>query len=307
MTIKERRKKLMEEMAALDLEEEAEGKGTDPKKEEPEEPEDPEEPKEDKEKKELKLALEKERKKNQKTSGWLKKLGKRFASQDLQEEPEESEETEPKSDPKDDQIKALMEKQEEMAEELQMNQLEMMMDRLKVPHHQKTRNMFMALLSQKNAETEGDMTDDDIQEIVGDVMAFYNNVAKKGKKTKAKKVEEPEEEEEEEEEVVDEDDPTKEVLGRDDEEAYYAKKLKEAKEKKYGKATGKKMKNIRHAKRFINEEASLKAFKNMGPGKKALLAEKNPELYNKLVTMEQKESGWDPTDLDKAYISMDMN
>ena len=50
------------------------------------------------------------------------------------------------------------------------------------------------------------------------------------------------------------------------------------------------------------EEIELKAFRNMGSGKRIILAKENPELYKRLSTQEWKEDGWNLIDKDQSIM-----
>ena len=246
----------------------------------------------------------------EKKESFFKKARNLFVADKEEEEEEEEPETKEEQEeaPKKSKKKSKLEKQnEEILGYIAHQRMKDMMDDLGIPKDKKVRGIFTALLAQKEDEVE-ELSDKDIEDVAKETLKFSKLSKKTSKKDdeeldeKDKKIlklkkqleedeEEEEEEDEEEEGAVDE---------RDLEIARLEKELK-----KKGKVpTGKRMKGSKRSVDIVSDkdQANLAAFKDMGPGKKQILAKNNPKLYKKLVEAEIKDSGYETIDLSEAYL-----
>ena len=184
------------------------------------------------------------------------------------EQEEEEEEPEPEDTSQQDRMA-------EMQAQMDSLQWDRTMDELEIPKSRKIRRMFMALLDQKIEENGGkEPSDEDMAEILDDIDRFS------GVKKKAKK-EEPEDDE-----VTSLTKKLKEAKAKRDKESKEEPEEEEGEEEEAEetKATSFKFKGQKNKVTKNKEQLNLQAFIDMGQHKRQVLADNNPELYERFKT-----------------------
>ena len=212
--------------------------------------------------KELEEEIRKLKAKSNKTEGFAQKMLNLLKSSSPKEEVEDKKEQDVKEDNKESE--GFVTKKEFLAlqEQLKDSQWERFMDNHDVPKDKKSRNYFMFLLGEHG---DKEPSEADIEEIVKEVKS--KSTAPKIKKAEAK--EEPEEEPEQETQESKEEEPIPITQG-----------------------TGKRIKGAKSKVTNPQESKSLKQFRNMGSGERAMFKEKNPEMYEKLHKLDLAEGFW---------------
>ena len=249
----------------------------------------------------------------EKKESFFKKARNLFVADKEEEEEEEEPETKEEEEeaPKKSKKKSKLEKQnEEILGYIAHQRMRDMMDELGIPKDKKVRGIFTALLAQKEDEVE-ELSDKDIEAVAKETL----QIAKLSKKTSKKAGKDDEELDEkdkkilklkkqlEDDEEEEEDDDEEEEDAVDERDLEIARLEKELKKK--GKVpTGKRMKGSKRSVDIVSDkdQANLKAFKDMGPGKRQILAKNNPKLYKKLQEAEIQDSGYETIDLSEAYL-----
>ena len=153
-----------------------------------------------------------------------------------------------------------------LQEQMKAQQLERDMDNLGVPKDKNSRQYFLHLYIEAQSGDK-EPSDDEVNKIVEEVklMKSLREQAKKPKKKEAvaQKEQETEEESEHQEDPI-----------------------------PINKGTGRKIKGTKSKVTTPQESKSLKQFRNMGSGERALFQQKNPEMYEKLHKMDLAEGYW---------------